>query len=243
MTAHFALREIYKMLNIFLNYFNSQWWSHLICIWKPKFGHTKNLDFGGKFLLFCGCRYHASGNRMYGRAVCQVNGVKWHQCVYCAKEFKKPSDVVRHVRIHTHEKPFKCGHCFRSFAVKSTLTAHAKTHSGVKEYKCQVCEKLFSTQGSLKVHLRLHTGQYCHYNVGCILDLQSTLLMLQFVHVWHNFAFNSMLRWWLSFTMFTAWCPACRCGVCCSRCVRLTLVDWVRMAEYIIKLFSLPSYF
>jgi len=90
----------------------------------------------------------------------QVNGVKWHQCVYCTKEFKKPSDVVRHVRIHTHEKPYKCMHCFRSFAVKSTLTAHAKTHTGIKDFKCPVCEKLFTTQGSLKVHLRLHTGQY-----------------------------------------------------------------------------------
>jgi len=96
---------------------------------------------------------------MCGRAVWQVNGVKWHRCVYCEKEFKKPSDVVRHVRIHTHEKPYKCNHCYQSFAVKSTLTAHKKTHSGVKDFKCQVCEKLFTTQGSLKVHLRLHTGQ------------------------------------------------------------------------------------
>ena len=88
----------------------------------------------------------------------QVNGVRWHQCPYCSKEFKKPSDLVRHIRIHTHEKPYKCTQCFRAFAVKSTLTAHIKTHTGVKDYKCEECNKLFSTQGSLKVHLRLHTG-------------------------------------------------------------------------------------
>jgi len=93
--------------------------------------------------------------------VVQVDGVKWHQCIYCTKEFKKPSDVVRHVRIHTHEKPYKCLYCYRSFAVKSSLSAHTKTHSGIKDFKCQVCEKLFTTQGSLRVHLRLHTGQYC----------------------------------------------------------------------------------
>ncbi|XP_060630945.2 zinc finger protein 236 isoform X2 [Anolis sagrei] len=88
----------------------------------------------------------------------EENGIRWHICPYCNKEFKKPSDLVRHIRIHTHEKPFKCPQCFRAFAVKSTLTAHIKTHTGIKAFKCQYCMKCFSTSGSLKVHIRLHTG-------------------------------------------------------------------------------------
>lgn len=89
----------------------------------------------------------------------EENGIRWHVCPYCSKEFKKPSDLVRHIRIHTHEKPFKCPQCFRAFAVKSTLTAHIKTHTGIKAFKCQFCMKSFSTSGSLKVHIRLHTGK------------------------------------------------------------------------------------
>ncbi|CAJ0950517.1 unnamed protein product [Ranitomeya imitator] len=88
----------------------------------------------------------------------EESGVRWHVCTYCEKEFKKPSDLVRHIRIHTHEKPFKCMQCFRAFAVKSTLTAHIKTHTGIKAFKCEFCMKCFSTSGSLKVHIRLHTG-------------------------------------------------------------------------------------
>jgi len=51
-----------------------------------------------------------------------------NQCVTCGKNFKKPSDLLRHVRIHTGEKPFRCEMCNREFTVKSTLDSHRKTH-------------------------------------------------------------------------------------------------------------------
>ncbi|EDL75205.1 zinc finger protein 236 (predicted), partial [Rattus norvegicus] len=79
-------------------------------------------------------------------------------CTYCPKSFKKPSDLVRHVRIHTGEKPYKCDECGKSFTVKSTLDCHVKTHTGQKLFSCHVCSNAFSTKGSLKVHMRLHTG-------------------------------------------------------------------------------------
>nr|XP_060467801.1 zinc finger protein 236 [Panthera onca] len=79
-------------------------------------------------------------------------------CSYCPKSFKKPSDLVRHVRIHTGEKPYKCDECGKSFTVKSTLDCHVKTHTGQKLFSCHVCSNAFSTKGSLKVHMRLHTG-------------------------------------------------------------------------------------
>uniref|UniRef100_A0A3P9IB45 Zinc finger protein 236 n=1 Tax=Oryzias latipes TaxID=8090 RepID=A0A3P9IB45_ORYLA len=98
------------------------------------------------------CLFYCAGS------IREEDGVRWHGCPYCSKEFKKPSDLVRHIRIHTHEKPFKCKQCFRAFAVKSTLTAHMKTHTGIKAFECQCCLKCFSTSGSMKVHMRLHTG-------------------------------------------------------------------------------------
>ena len=52
-----------------------------------------------------------------------------NQCADCSKSFKKPSDLVRHVRIHTGEKPYYCELCKRTFTVKSTLDSHLKTHT------------------------------------------------------------------------------------------------------------------
>lgn len=94
-------------------------------------------------------KYHAIKQRCIGN-------VRWYVCSFCPKEFKKPSDLIRHLRVHTQEKPFKCMYCVRSFALKSTMIAHERTHTGVKKYACTSCNKTFACHSSLTSHTRLH---------------------------------------------------------------------------------------
>lgn len=41
----------------------------------------------------------------------KVGDSRFYVCWYCGRQFKKPSDLIRHIRIHTREKPFKVKFC------------------------------------------------------------------------------------------------------------------------------------
>jgi DNA-directed RNA polymerase subunit RPC12/RpoP len=83
---------------------------------------------------------------------------KPYLCDTCGKTFIEKSDLVNHVRVHTGDKPYKCYTCRKSFTTKCNLAKHMKIHTDDKPFSCDTCAKTFIEKRHLVNHVRVHTG-------------------------------------------------------------------------------------
>ncbi|XP_013908218.1 PREDICTED: zinc finger and SCAN domain-containing protein 16-like [Thamnophis sirtalis] len=77
-----------------------------------------------------------------------------YECSYCGKRWPCQSQLRRHLKIHTGERPHKCTDCGKSFSNSSNLSQHKRVHTGERPYSCKDCGKSYRRRASLLQHER-----------------------------------------------------------------------------------------
>jgi KRAB domain-containing zinc finger protein len=104
-------------------------------------------------------RRSQTGNRCRNSVAQLMNRKSLCHCDICGLAVRCKSEVVKHMRTHTGEKPYACDVCKRAFSLHKNLTVHMRTHTGEKPYACDLCKRAFSVHKNLTRHMRTHTGE------------------------------------------------------------------------------------
>ncbi|XP_023191159.1 zinc finger protein interacting with ribonucleoprotein K-like [Xiphophorus maculatus] len=103
---------------------------------EPNFQHLnsnnvfalENQDEAGSYSPALGCRSRMVPSESF-------------KCHVCGKVFQSKYNTLRHLRVHSGEKPFSCKICGKVFTQNSHLKEHMKRHTGAKPFSCETCGK------------------------------------------------------------------------------------------------------
>ncbi|XP_055308237.1 zinc finger protein 271-like, partial [Sitodiplosis mosellana] len=84
-----------------------------------------------EFLFHCpGClqRFDGKNEKEAHEVKCKT---RRYECHLCKESFgSMKGNMIKHMRVHSGDKPFQCNECFKQFRQKSALMKHMKLHGG-----------------------------------------------------------------------------------------------------------------
>ena len=86
-----------------------------------------------------------------------------HKCGVCDRRFSCTSNLRRHERGHTGERPYTCSVCGKRFAHSTNRRRHESRHNNKKKrrttqerkFACMCCDYRAARSGSVYRHLQL----------------------------------------------------------------------------------------
>ncbi|XP_067015061.2 zinc finger protein OZF [Anabrus simplex] len=99
------------------------------------------------------------------------------RCSVCGKILAGKLGLLRHLKGHKYNRPFKTDHCRKLFGGGRSLSEHLTIHPPLV---CEFCHKCFPKRNMLTEHIRSHKGSKS--NCGKSFNIKSTLAVEMGTH-------------------------------------------------------------
>ncbi|KAL0994302.1 hypothetical protein UPYG_G00120430 [Umbra pygmaea] len=115
------------------------------------------------------CDYETAEQGLLNRHLLAVHSNTFaHVCVECAKGFRHPSELKKHMRTHTGARPYRCQHCDFRCADQAKMKTHITSkHAMVLPFKCAHCPQAFPDDRELQKHMEIFQGHKIHLCPHC----------------------------------------------------------------------------
>lgn len=86
--------------------------------------------------------------------------LKGPYCPLCVnRRFRDANKLIRHMRTHTKEKPFRCPICAITFSQSYHMTRHMRNQHSAGPHVCSTCGESLGSYAELQSHRRAHASQ------------------------------------------------------------------------------------
>ncbi|CAH2215921.1 jg23648 [Pararge aegeria aegeria] len=140
-------------------------------------GHQTNISPTGLKLNLR--RNSVTNNYVVVQPEKQDQNKKLKYCELCDYKSEFTTSLVRHMSIHTVDKPYVCKYCEYKFSTRHALKIHTNKHTSKKTYSCRLCDFKCTHKSRYKCHMRTHTSQkpysckFCAYKCAQTSGLQN----------------------------------------------------------------------